>query len=399
MDTAELNAASRAQAAVHGARPRRHPFLGGLLVKDRLINETQLDRVLALQQETEPRPLLGQLLVDQKLITPHELNTVLGKYRREHLLGDILVETNLLTPAQLEAALVGQRRTGVPLGETLIQLGYITERQLKNALSIQLRIAFVDLDRRSIDPELATVISERYARRHRAIPIARDHDRIVLAMDDPTDADVVAEVRSCTGCRIDVATATADTLDRALSRLYGDRGELGTAHPPTAAATEKSARAAAAETIPPARADGHGASAPIGRDAGPRSDGDRASSEVALDAAWSQMEAVGQRFRNWESRIDAVDSLLRERVEQRSRIERLTGDLRENRAALAQTRQELDARIQALARLEIEHQALLRDREALARALRDLQERHEALLQDRDFAIERVAVALRRLRP
>ncbi len=244
MDTAELNAASRAQAAVHGARPRRHPFLGGLLVKDRLINETQLDRVLALQQETEPRPLLGQLLVDQKLITPHELNTVLGKYRREHLLGDILVETNLLTPAQLEAALVGQRRTGVPLGETLIQLGYITERQLKNALSIQLRIAFVDLDRRSIDPELATVISERYARRHRAIPIARDDDRIVLAMDDPTDADVVAEVRSCTGCRIDVATATADTLERALSRLYGDRGELGTAHPPTAAAhSEKTARA------------------------------------------------------------------------------------------------------------------------------------------------------------
>ena len=243
MDTAELSATSRAQAAVHGARPRRHPFLGGLLVKDRLINQAQLDRVLALQQETEPRPLLGQMLVDQKLITPHELNTVLGKYRREHLLGDILVETNLLTSAQLEAALVSQRRTGVPLGETLIQLGYITERQLKNALSIQLRIAFVDLDRRSIDPELAAVISERYARRHRAIPIARDDDRIVLAMDDPTDADVVAEVRSCTGCRIDVATATADTLERALSRLYGDRGELGTAHPRRPRRSEKTARA------------------------------------------------------------------------------------------------------------------------------------------------------------
>lgn len=399
MDTAELSATRRAQAAVHGVRPRRHPFLGGLLVKDRLINQTQLDRVLALQRETEPRPLLGQMLVDQKLITPHELNTVLGKYRREHLLGDILIETNLLTPAQLEAALVSQRRTGVPLGETLIQLGYITERQLKNALSIQLRIAFVDLDRRSIDPELAAVISERYARRHRAIPIARADDRIVLAMDDPTDADVVAEVRSCTGCRIDVATATADTLERALSRLYGDRGELGTAHPPTAATSEKTARGAAEETMPAARAAGHGASAPSGRDAAPRSDGDRASSGVALGAVWSQMEAVGQRARNWESRIDAVDSLLRERLEQRSRIERLTGDLRENRAALARARQELDARLQALARLEMEHQALLRDREALARALRDLQERHDALLQDRDFAIERVAVALRRLRP
>jgi DNA repair exonuclease SbcCD ATPase subunit len=163
-----------------------------------------------------------------------------------------------------------------------------------------------------------------------------------------------------------------------------------------AATSAETARGAVAEAMATTHSAGHGASAPSGRDAAPRSDGDPA---VALEAVWSKMEAVGQRFRNWDSRIDAVDSLLRERAEQRSRIERLAGDLRENRAALARGRQELDARIRAMARLEMEHQALLRDREALARALRDLQERHDALLQDRDFAIERVAVALRRLRP
>ena len=335
MDTAELNAASRAQAAVHGARPRRHPFLGGLLVKDRLINETQLDRVLALQQETEPRPLLGQLLVDQKLITPHELNTVLGKYRREHLLGDILVETNLLTPAQLEAALVGQRRTGVPLGETLIQLGYITERQLKNALSIQLRIAFVDLDRRSIDPELAAVISERYARRHRAIPIARDR-----RPDRPGHGRSDRRRRRRRGALVHRVP------DR---RGHGHRRHAGAgALPPLRGPRRARDRASAdGRREREVREGGGGGDHPAGprrrsrRERSdrtrcrPRSDGDRASSEVALDAVWSQMEAVGQRLRNWESRIDAVDSLLRERVEQRSRIERLTGDLRENRAALA----------------------------------------------------------------
>ena len=403
MNVAELNATRGAPTDIHGARPRRHPFLGGLLVKDRLINQTQLDQVLALQQQTEPRPLLGQMLVDRKLITPHELNAVLGKYRREHLLGDILVETNLLTSAQLETALASQRRTGAPLGETLVELGYITERQLKHALSIQLRIAFVDLDHRPIDPGLTAVISERYARHHRAMPIAKLNGRIVLAMDDPTDTAVVAEVRSCTGYQIDVAAATADALERALSRLYGERGDLGSVHPSMA-------------PMAPGRRDrGDRAGRDGASDAGgPRSrarrkrpnrmphitrSGEGAKPGIALDAIRTKMEAIRQLARNWERRADSVEALLRERLERRSQIERLTGDLGENRAALARASQELDAKAQALARLEIAHAALLRDREALVRSLSDLQERHDALLHDRQFAIERVDAALRRLRP
>ena len=397
MNVAELSASRGTSTAARGVRPRRLPFLGGLLVKDGLINQTQLEQVLALQQQTEPRPLLGQMLVDRNLITPHELNVVLGKYRREHLLGDILVETNLLTPAQLETALASQRHTGAPLGETLIGLGYITERQLKHALSIQLRIAFVDLDRRPMDPGLAAVISERYARHHRAIPIAKVDGRIVLAMDDPTDAEVVAEVRSCTGYRIDVATATADALERALFRLYGERGDLGSLHRPMVARSEGTAPDAMERVMPPARAPEHDANVPIGR--GDREGGEREKPGTALDVIRTKMEAIRQLARNWERRADAIEALLRERLERRSQIERLTGDLQESRAALVRTSQELDAKTQVLARLETVHAALLQDRAALGRSLRDLQTRHEALLQDCQFAIERVGAALRRLRP
>ena len=401
MDTAELSATGRAQAAAHGARPRRHPFLGGLLVKDRLINQSQLERALALQQQIEPRPLLGQVLVDEKLITPHELNLALGKYGREHLLGDILVETNLITSGQLEAALASQRRTGTPLGETLMELGYITERQLKHALSIQLRIVFVDLDQRSIDPGLAAVISERYARHRRAIPVAKADGRIVLAMDDPTDTEVVAEVRSCTGYRIDVATATADALERALCRLYGEREDLGSAPRPAVARYEGTGQDAMEQILPAARAPEQGTSAPAARDTvRPSGGGQRVKpAGIALDVIRGKMEAIRQLAWSWESRADAVEALLRERAEQRAEIQRLTGDLRESRAALARTGQELDATIRALASLSIAHEASLREREALGRSLSDLQQRHDALVQDREFAIERVAAALRRLRP
>jgi hypothetical protein len=364
MTTAELTATAGAPSSVPRARSRHHPLLGGLLVREGLINQAQLERVLTLQQEMAPRPLLGQILIDEKLVTAHELNALLGKYQRMHLLGDVLVETKAVTPAQLETALAVQRRTDAPLGETLIRLGLITDRQLKEALGIQLRVPFVDLDARPLEPGLASAVSERYARHHRVLPIARRDDRIVVAMDDPTDVEVVAELRACTGQRIEVVAATAGALERAFARVYG--GPL--APPPDR--TDLPRRPAA----PPA---GAGAT---------------------LDAVRARMDGIRQLARSWERGADAVEALLRERAERRAEFERLTAELRETRARLTRASEELRARTESLERLEAAHDALSREHEARGRALAALQERHDALLREREFALDRIGEALRRLR-
>ena len=379
------------------ARPRRPPLFGGLLIREGLINQAQLDKALALQQETEPRPLLGRMLLDQKLVTPHELNAVLAKYQRTHLLGDVLVETKAITPAQLESALATQRKTHGPLGETLVQLGLITERSLKHALSIQFRIPLVDLDDRSIDPGMAAVISERYARHHRVMPLDELDGRIVLAMDDPTDVEVVAEIRSCTGRLVDVVVVTADALERAFSRLYGERGDGTSARQSSTEAddtgtrlpmpgTMRVATAAAPPSLPDRDASLH------------RRDEERPRSGSALDAIRAPMDAIRHVIRSWDRWTDAAETLLHERVERGAEIERLTGELQEVRAALARTSHELEAKARALASLESAHDALLREHGSLGNALADLRDRHDALLRDRQFVIDRVSEALHRLR-
>jgi hypothetical protein len=370
-------------------RARHQPLLGGLLVKEGLINQAQLERVLALQQEMEPRPLLGQLLLDQKLVTAYELNAALSKYNREHLLGDVLVETRLITTAQLETALATQRKTDGPLGETLIQLGFITERQLKRALSIQLRIAFVDLDDRSIDPSLTSLISESYARHHQVMPIARIDDRIILAMADPTDVDRITELRSCTGCGIDVVTTTADGLERALSRAYGTRHEPA---PPAPAPLEASdpAKEQPTNRVAPTLA--------------PAPEGSVAAEKLvpppgaALATVRARMEPIRQLARHWERWADTVEGLLGERLERRGEVARLAVDLEESRAAHERTKLKLEARDQALSRLEAAHAALAREHETLRAAVAELQERHDALIRDRGYAIDHLEAVLQRLR-
>ena len=379
-------------------RARHQPLLGGLLVKEGLINQAQLERVLALQQEMEPRPLLGQLLLDQKLVTAYELNAALSKYNREHLLGDVLVETKLITTAQLETALATQRKTDGPLGEILIQLGFITERQLKRALGIQLRIACVDLDHRPIDPALTSLISESYARHHQVMPIARTDDRIVLAMADPTDVDRITELRSCTGCGIDVVTTTADDLERALSRAYGARS--GPA-PPAPARLEESGPAAKdppMHPMAPTRAPAAEGSIAAAKLVPPRPGREPATPGAALAAVRARMEPIRQLARHWGRWADSVEGLLGERLERRGEVARLAVELEESRAAHERTKLSLEANDQALSRLEAAHAALAQEHETLRAAVAELRERQDALLRERGYAIDHLEAALQRLR-
>jgi MSHA biogenesis protein MshE len=52
-------------------------------------------------------------------------------------LGDIFVERCLITPGQLETALQAQRESGGKLGETLVELGFVSRVDLAGVLSEQ----------------------------------------------------------------------------------------------------------------------------------------------------------------------------------------------------------------------------------------------------------------------
>ncbi|PFG55199.1 MSHA biogenesis protein MshE [Vibrio sp. ES.051] len=102
-------------------------------------------------------------------------------------LGDLLVEEGIVSEQQIQQALVAQRNTGQKLGAALIDLGFITEKQMLDFLSQQLALPLIDLDRAPVDADAVQILPEVHARRLRAIVVGRNGDALRVAMSDPAD--------------------------------------------------------------------------------------------------------------------------------------------------------------------------------------------------------------------
>jgi len=210
-------------AAVDNGRsqePESPVRLGELLLAEGLLTATQLEEALRLQGTPDGYAPLGHILIAQKIITRDQLLSVLERHRRSSKLGDILLKSREINRGQLETALAEQLRTRQALGEVLLRLGYISEERLRVALCRQLHIRFFSLDTIILDPTLRTLVSEKFATKHRTVPVSRIGNLLVLAMDDPTQTRLVDDLQGSTGLKIEVITSTSAQITRALDRLY-----------------------------------------------------------------------------------------------------------------------------------------------------------------------------------
>jgi len=135
-------------------------------------------------------------------------------------LGDILVLDGIITEDQLYKALSLQKGTGNKLGAILIAQGWLTEDQLFRVLEEQYQIPYIDINTVYIDPKVPKLISEILARKHMAIPIKLDKNRLTIAMVDPLDIIAKDDIRITTGLEIEVVISQQQDIARAINRYY-----------------------------------------------------------------------------------------------------------------------------------------------------------------------------------
>ena len=99
-------------------------------------------------------------------------------------IGDYLVEQKLITPEQLEKVLAAQKESqgSKRFGDMVVEMGFISEVRLAQALAGKLRVPYVVLGNIEIDEEAVRKIPENLAKKYTVIAIniqeAADTDTI-----------------------------------------------------------------------------------------------------------------------------------------------------------------------------------------------------------------------------
>ncbi len=123
------------------------------------------------------------------IVDPAGLRAALAgqRARRMPRMGEALVQLGFVTPRQMDDALAQPGPHG-RLGERLVQQRLITAEQLEAGLAFKLGYPLVDLKRFPVDPACVRLLSRELALRLGAVPIWRDGAQIVVAMDGPATA-------------------------------------------------------------------------------------------------------------------------------------------------------------------------------------------------------------------
>lgn len=144
-------------------------------------------------------------------------------------LGDTLVHQKLLSSEQLQCCLFEQKKSGRNVAQVVIDNGYVSDEDIAVALSRQLSIPFNNLNTYYLNRSVARRLHEIHTGRLRTIVLEDRAAAMLISLADPTDIDVLDEVKRMFQRKIELARVSEPVLFQAISCIYREAEEIGNA--------------------------------------------------------------------------------------------------------------------------------------------------------------------------
>lgn len=135
-------------------------------------------------------------------------------------IGEILMEEGLLSEKQLTIALAEAKVLDVPLGSVLVKLGFVTIKQLKEALGAQMGLKLASADQLKALPTAISVLPEDFVKVNRVIPLSMTDKTLVVGMVNPKDTRVIDEIVYQTGLKPTIMMITHFEYENFVQTYY-----------------------------------------------------------------------------------------------------------------------------------------------------------------------------------
>ncbi len=137
-------------------------------------------------------------------------------------LAKLLVGEGMVSVDQVREAVELQRNSGRGLGDSLITLGHITETDFLGFLGKYYGMPVMDLDSRSIEPEVLKLIPQGTAAEESLIPVSLVGADLIVAVSDPSNILLMDDLGFITGKHIVPVIASERAISAKIGEYYGE---------------------------------------------------------------------------------------------------------------------------------------------------------------------------------
>lgn len=130
------------------------------------------------------------------------------------------MERGKLSKKQLQQALDIQKEKGGLIGEILIQLNFVTEEDIAQALTAQYGFPYLPLENYDIDQEVIKSVPENICRQYLLLPIDKIGSSITLVMANPLNLKAIEDVEFATGCTVQAFVSTGSDIRKAIANYF-----------------------------------------------------------------------------------------------------------------------------------------------------------------------------------
>jgi type II secretory ATPase GspE/PulE/Tfp pilus assembly ATPase PilB-like protein len=135
-------------------------------------------------------------------------------------IGEILLTKGLINETKISIALIQQKVTGELFGDAIVKLGFISSRELGEALAEQAGMEYIDLSQYPISENALKLIPKDVAEMTGFIPIDVINGKLTIGVTNPSNIIAIDKVISITGTQPKVYMVDPENFRDSLEKGY-----------------------------------------------------------------------------------------------------------------------------------------------------------------------------------
>lgn len=219
-----MNADKSKQAA------RQQEKLGKIifyLLKENYISKENLNYAKRIQKKLSPPKPLLEVLKELEYVNDEKITLAIKANRDNLKVGTLLVELGYISRKELNEALQIQyeEKNKRKLGDILIENRVIDEKNLIEMLSMQMGFPYLEPEFLELDRDLFQQVPYKLFMQNKFIPIRQEGEHVLVAFSDPLHKPTIDSARGIFKRQIDVAIAKKDSIDFAIQKMIREQNK------------------------------------------------------------------------------------------------------------------------------------------------------------------------------